>query len=255
MQLKVLFRRLLPVLAVGLLAGGGAAQAAEALSEEAETRVRNSLKVLLPNITPDSVRPTPVPGLVEVVFGPRLVYITDDGRFLLQGNVIDLERRENLTEGRVAEAKAKAIEAVGESNMIVFGPDNAKHTVTVFTDIDCAYCRKLHAEMDQYNDAGIRVRYLYFPRAGLESESYWKAVATWCADDRQQAMTDAKSGNAIDMKRCENPVESHYRLGAQMGVQGTPAIVTADGQVVPGYVPANKLRDALDQNSLAGGPR
>jgi thiol:disulfide interchange protein DsbC len=131
--------------------------------------------------------------------------------------------------------------------MVIYAPEEARHTVTVFTDIDCGFCRRLHAEMDQYHAQGIAIRYLFYPRAGIGSDSYAKAVSVWCADDRKGAMDDAKAGKSVPAKSCENPVEEHYELGQQMRLQGTPALVLADGEVVPGYVPADKLRRALDQ--------
>jgi len=116
----------------------------------------------------------------------------------------------------------------------------------VFTDIDCGYCRKLHADMDKYNAQGIRVRYLFYPRAGLRSESYRKAVSVWCADDRKAAMTAAKTGRPLPARSCVNPVADQYNLGRQLGVRGTPALVLEDGEIIPGYVPPDKLRTMLD---------
>ena len=136
---------------------------------------------------------------------------------------------------------------IDEDRMIVYGPDDAKHTITVFTDIDCGFCRRLHSEMDQYNKQGIAIRYLFYPRAGIGSDSYNKAVSVWCADDRHAAMDAAKAGKDIPSKTCDNPVEAHYELGQQMRVQGTPALVLSDGEIVPGYVPPAKLRRALDE--------
>jgi thiol:disulfide interchange protein DsbC len=128
---------------------------------------------------------------------------------------------------------------------VIFAPDKPKHTVTVFTDIDCGYCRKLHREIDGYLKAGIRVRYLFFPRAGLGSESFNEAVSVWCAADRQQAMTDAKAGKPIEAKTCENPVIDHMQLGESLQISGTPAIVLESGDLVPGYVPAERLAAML----------
>ena len=214
--------------------------------DTAETRIRNSLGVLLPGLVPDSIRPTPVEGLYELAFGTRIVYITADGRFLVQGKLVDLETRSEITEERLAALRLDAIEAVGEDSMVVYGPADARHTITVFTDIDCGYCRKLHAEMDDYNRLGIRVRYLFYPRAGVGSESYDKAVSVWCADDRNAAMDLAKAGREVPRKTCETPVEEHFALGQQFRIQGTPALVLDDGEVLPGYVPADKLAKALD---------
>lgn len=226
---------------------------AEGVDGEKEERIRSSLAVLLPGLIPDTIRPTPVDDLYEVAFGMRLVYLTGDGRFLLQGKLIDLETRTEITEARLSELKLAAISQVGEDQMVTFGPADAKHTVTVFTDIDCGFCRRLHAEMDQYNANGIRIRYLFYPRAGIGSESYDKAVSVWCADDRQVAMNEAKAGKEMPKKTCENPVAEHHALGQAMRIQGTPALLLEGGEMLPGYVPAQKLRQALDQRTAEGG--
>ena len=230
-----------------LLTGIGKADSTATVDAAAEEKIRNSLSVLLPGLEPDTVRQSPVPELFEITFGPRIVYITSDGRYLVQGKLVDLETRTEITDERLSQLKQAALESIGADQMISYSPDKPKHTVSIFTDIDCGFCRQLHAEMEQYNKQGIAVRYLFYPRAGIGSDSYKKAVSVWCADDRQTAMDSAKAGNAVPEKSCENPVEAHYELGQEMRVQGTPAIVLADGEVVPGYVPADKLRRALDQ--------
>jgi len=208
-----------------------------------------NLKMMVPGLEDATVTPSPVPGLYEVVAGPDVLYVTQDGRYLIQGSIIDLEERRNLTAPRIAQAAANAIEGVGEENMVIYEPKEVKHTVSVFTDIDCGYCRKLHSQMDKYLAHGIRIRYLFFPRAGLQSESYQKAVAVWCADDRNKAMTLAKSGQKIEMKECQNPVSSHYSLGEQMGIRGTPALVLDDGEKLPGYVPPDRLNEYLTKKA------
>jgi len=216
-----------------------------ALDKAKIENVTKNLKMMVPGLKDASVTPAPVPGLYEVVVGPDVLYVTQDGRYLIQGNVIDLEARENLTAPRIAQAASAAIENVGEENMVIYEPKETKHTITIFTDIDCGYCRKLHGQMDQYLAHGIRIRYLFFPRAGIQSESARKAVAVWCADDRNAAMTLAKSGQKIEMKDCKNPVSDHYSLGEQMGIRGTPALVLADGEKLPGYVPPDRLKEYL----------
>jgi len=209
-------------------------------------KVRQNLKMLLPDVDVTSVSPSPLPGLYEVVVDMDVVYVTADGRYLIQGSVIDLETRDNLTAPVAAKAKSAAMESVGEENMVIFEPKETKHTVSIFTDIDCGFCRKLHAQIDEYNNRGIRVRYLFYPRAGVGSPSYRKAVAVWCAEDRNQAMTLSKSGKEIEQKECENPVADHYELGKRMGVTGTPSLVLDDGEMLPGYVPPDKLSSYLD---------
>ena len=211
-----------------------------------DAKIRESLKTLLPSLTPDEVRSTPVDGLYELTFGARVAYVTEDGRHLLQGKLVDLQTREDLTENRLSELKLAALAGLSEDTMVIFGPEDARHTVTVFTDIDCGFCRKLHAEMASYNEQGIRVRYLFYPRAGVGSDSYNKAVSVWCADDRKAAMDLAKAGKPLDRRTCDNPVDEHLELGQSMRIQGTPALMLADGEIVPGYVPADKLGKALD---------
>ncbi len=208
-----------------------------------------NLKRMIPGLSDTSVSPAPIPGLYEVIVGSDVLYVTQDGRYLIQGNIIDLETRENLTAPRAAQATAEVIEGIGEENMVIYEPKETKHTVTIFTDIDCGYCRKLHAQMDEYLAQGIRIRYLFFPRAGMQSESARKSEAVWCADDRNEAMTLAKNGQKIEMKRCENPVSSHYSLGEQMGIRGTPALVLEDGEKLPGYVPPDRLNQYLTQKA------
>jgi thiol:disulfide interchange protein DsbC len=228
---------------------------AEAAADQAVAdRIRSSLAVFAPNVQPDSITATPVPGLYEVMFGPRLIYMSSDGRYLMQGNLIDLEGREDLTEPRVAAAKMRAVEAIGEDKMLTFGAADAPHTITVFTDIDCGYCRKLHSEMDQLNHDGIRVRYLLYPRAGKDSPSYVEAVSAWCADDPLTALTLAKKGQAIPEKTCDHPVDEHLALGHMMGIQGTPSILLDGGETLPGYVPAKRLKAMLEERRALATP-
>ena len=232
-----------------LLAAAAQAQVEPATQE----KIRSSLAVLLPGLSPDAILSTPIEGLYEVTFGTRIVYITADGRYLIQGKVVDLETRTEITEQRLSKLKQAALAEIGEDRMVIYGPDDPRHTITVFTDIDCGFCRKLHSEMKTYNEQGIQIRYLFYPRAGIGSESYDKAVSVWCADDRKTAMDTAKAGKAIPARKCENPVAEHHALGQAMRIQGTPALVLDDGEILPGYVPADKLRRALDQRRAQPG--
>lgn len=207
--------------------------------------IRKALTGILP-AGPDQILPTPVPGLFEVTYGPQLFYISEDGRYLIQGHLIDIVARDDLTEARQSQLHKAAIDKLGDENMVVFAAAKPKHTITVFTDIDCGYCRKLHSEIKQTNDLGITVRYLFFPRSGVNTESYYKAETVWCSEDRKQALTDAKSGKTMPRKTCDNPIDEHMQLVQAFGLQGTPAIVLEDGRVIPGYVPAKQLEAMLD---------
>ena len=224
-----------------------AAVRAEGVDPQVEERIRNSLAVLLPGLVADSIRATPIDNLYEVGFGMRLVYVTGDGRYLLQGKVIDLETRTEITDNRLSELKLAALAKLDEKDMIVFGPDDAKYTITAFTDVDCGYCRKLHDQIADYNAQGIAIEYMFFPRAGVGSASFDKAVDVWCAADRRDALTEAKAGGEPVKAECPNPVEAEYALGQRIGVNGTPAIFTADGTQIGGYVPPEQMRARLDQ--------
>ena len=241
-------------LGIALTIAAGTAPAAEPatyseVTGDAAKRIRASVEQLIPGMKVDSIRTTPIAGLYEVALGPRLVYMTDSGRYLIQGSIIDVEKKENITEARAGAARIRAIDALGEDQMLIFGPKNAAHTVTVFTDIDCGYCRKLHGEIAKYNDNGIRVRYLFFPRSGEGGESYKKAVSVWCASDRKQALTDAKAGKDVPTKTCANPVDQHMTMGELVGVSGTPFMVLPDGGDLPGYVPAERLKLILAEHA------
>jgi len=211
--------------------------------------VEQALKEALPGVKPDSITPSAMSGLYEVVVGPKLFYVSEDGRYLFQGSMIDIKAREDLTESKLADARINSLKKVGLDNMIVFKPKSSKHLVYVFTDIDCGYCRKLHSEIDQYLAEGIEIRYLFFPRAGEGSDSYKKAVSVWCADDRNAALTKAKRGDTVESRQCDNPVDRHLTLGTQMGAAGTPMLVTEKGNILPGYVPAGQLAKILAQES------
>lgn len=208
--------------------------------------VEAALKEALPTIKPDSISESPVKGLWEVVVGARLFYVSEDGKFLMHGSIMDLKTREDLSDLRLSSIRLKALEKVGLENMIVFKPKIGKHFVYVFTDIDCGYCRKLHSEIENYLREGIEVRYLFFPRAGKDSDSYKKAVTVWCAKDRNAALTRAKNGENFTSKSCENPVDQHMALASAMGASGTPMIVTDKGMIIPGFVPPKELAKELE---------
>ena len=215
------------------------------LSHANEDAVRKALNKTMPTLKVDYVKPSEAKGLYEVAVGANIVYVSEDGKYLLQGHLIDLEAKKDLTELKLANTRKLAIEKLGEEQMIIFKPEKSQYKVSVFTDIDCGYCRKLHSEMDQYMAEGISIQYLFYPRAGKGSDSYNKAVSVWCADDRNSALTAAKNGGTPTEKTCDNPVDQHMQLGVEFEVRGTPMIVTEKGNIFPGYVPAKQLAKAL----------
>jgi thiol:disulfide interchange protein DsbC len=211
-----------------------------------ENTVKQAMAKSMPSVKIDSVKPSVINGLYEVIVGANIIYVSDNGKYILQGHLIDVDARRDLTEEKLGDTRIQAIEKIGQNNMIVFKPKINKYKVSIFTDIDCGYCQKLHSEIDQYLAEGITVQYLFFPRAGKGSDSYNKAVSVWCSDDRNAALTSAKKGNVPASKSCDNPVDEHMQLGAEFDVKGTPMIVTEKGNIYPGYLPAKQLAEALE---------
>jgi thiol:disulfide interchange protein DsbC len=206
---------------------------------------RVALAAKIPGSKPEDLRATPVPGVFELTHGIDLSYVTADAKYVFSGDLYQVNDKgefPNLSDARRGELRLAKLATVPESEMLVFGPATAKHTVTVFTDIDCPWCRKLHEQVAGYNKLGIRVRYLFYPRSGPDTESWYKAEAVWCAKDRNKAMTLAKAEKPIEMKRCANtPVARDYKLGRELGVSGTPGIVLENGELVPGYLAPDDL--------------
>ncbi len=225
---------------------------APALAESDLQAIKRTISERLPGATVDHVAPSPIKGIYEVgVDGGDIIYVSADGRYLLSGVMIDLVTQENLTERVLAGRRAKVLDGVPENSMIIYEPvGEVKHTLTTFTDIDCPYCRKMHREMALLNRMGIRVRYMLFPRAGVASKSYEKAVSVWCADDQQGEMTKAKTGAIPELRECQNPVREHMALARRLGLQGTPYTITDTGRAIGGYVPAPELLESLEADKL-----
>lgn len=214
--------------------------------EQVEQRIRK----LAPNADSIAVSETPVEGVLQVQVDGEILYASIDGKYLIQGRIIDLDTRADLTEEAKALHRLELMKGINVKEEITFAPPDPLYELTVFTDVDCGYCRKLHSQIAEYNQQGISIHYMAFPRAGIGSSSYDKFVSIWCADDQQTALTNAKAGNDPVPEQCDNPVAAQYELGIQMGVTGTPAMVTADGTLLPGYVPPADLRQRLD--TMAG---
>jgi thiol:disulfide interchange protein DsbC len=210
-----------------------------------EKTIREFIAKSMPTMKIDAIKPAEVKGLYEISVGANVFYVSEDGKYLIEGHLIDIAARKDLTEGRLNASHVNAIKKLGTDKMIIFKPKTSKYTVTIFTDIDCGYCRKLHSEIDSYMAEGITIQYIFFPRTGKDTESYKKAVSVWCADDRKAALTAAKKGEGIKEKTCSNPVDEHMKLGGEFEVNGTPTIVSEKGQVYPGYLPAKQLAAML----------
>lgn len=212
--------------------------------------VKAALQKLMPQsqVEPDRITASPLAGLYEVVIGTQVVYVSSDGRYIVRGDVLDLQARQNVTELARRDGRLKALSTIDPKSMVVFKPKETKYVVTAFTDIDCSFCRKMHQQMAEYNEVGIEMRYLAYPRSGIDTPSYDKAVNVWCAANQQDAMTQAKAGKDLPGKDCKNPVKQHMQVGEEVGVTGTPSLVLENGQLIPGYVEPQRLLRILEQS-------
>jgi len=231
-----------------------AAKTAVAKPDSADGRARQALQALNPQIQIDYVGASALPGFREAIVGGQVVLVSDDGRYLVQGQVLDMQDKKELTQGSPALAKYRRdlLDSIKAKDRIVFSPPNPKYTIDVFTDVECGYCRKLHSEIAEYNRLGIAVNYMAFPRMGLGSKDHRDMISVWCASDRKQALTDAKSDKPIVAKDCKSPVDMEYHIGQRLGISGTPAIFAPDGTQLGGYLPPQQLREALDKLAGAG---
>ena len=229
---------------IALLACAACAQATDPQLE----KVRKDIVERIPGIKAESITPSAAPGLYQVQRGQEFGYVTADGRYMIFGDMVDLVTGEQITERQRNDARVAVLKQFGPDQVIEFAPKDAKYFVTVFTDIDCGYCRKLHSEMPQYNAAGIGIRYVFFPRSGPHTPSFEQAQAVWCSADRREALTQAKRGVHINAPTsCPNPVAQHYAAGESIGVNATPTMILPDGEVVRGYVRAQPLAARLAQ--------
>jgi thiol:disulfide interchange protein DsbC len=228
------------VLAQGVAAPAALAPAANAAAPKVDPRAVIVKKI--DGIRLEDVRMSPVNGVFEVTKDADISYLSSDGRYAILGDLIDLDTDANISENRRRAVRARMIETVPESEMLVFSPKDPKYTITVFTDIDCGYCRRLHSQIAEYNKLGIRVRYMFFPRSGPNTESWHKAESVWCSSNRNDALTRAKNGENTNAPNCPTDiVKRDYELGNKLGVSGTPAIFLASGEMLPGYAPPGEL--------------
>jgi len=210
-----------------------------------EAKVREAVKSLVPSAQIDSIMVSKLPGFHEVVLSGQVLYISSDGKYLVQGMVYDVAMKRDLTEEKKSTMRKAALAGVPKNRMITFAAKDEKHRVTVFTDIDCGYCRKLHQQIAEYNNLGITIDYLFFPRSGPNTPSFEKAITVWCSADKNKAFTEAKNGVEQEKKTCDNPISDDFALGQKVGVSGTPMIVAVDGSQIGGYVAPAQMLERL----------
>lgn len=215
-------------------------------------QLEQALQEKMPELEITEISETPVPGIFELLTGGDVVYLTPDAGFMFQGSLIDLDARTNLTQLRQGQVHMALINKIPDEETVVFAPEKSDNMreMTVFTDTSCPYCSKLHEDVDELNAAGIKVRYLLYPRAGLGSGAHKELMSVWCAEDQQSAMTAAKRGQRIEEKTCETPIENHIAIAQQVGLRGTPLIYLDSGEMISGYRPADTIIESV-KNSEA----
>ena len=224
--------------------------ASTTLADEADsnlTKVREKGTAMFDTIEAKDVTISPVDGWYTIQKGSIVAYISTDGRYLLQGDLIDLEQSINMSEASRNQSRRELMASVKNADVILFSPAVKKYSVSVFTDVECSYCRRLHNQIDEYLAHGIEVRYLMYPRNGPTSKAWATSEHVWCASDRNSALTAAKNDRQFAFSDCDaSMVQSQYQMGQEVGLSGTPAIVLDDGTLISGYLPPDQLKARLD---------
>lgn len=248
---KLLLAMGISAVLAGACVAADAPPAADGITPEASQQVLKALQKLAPQVQLDSIEKAPMPGFYQVIAAGQMMYLSADGKYLLNGELIDLASMKNASEPAWAKFRKTELAKVPASQRIVYAPANPKYTVTVFTDVSCGYCRELHKHIEAFNQAGIAVEYLAWPREGLTTTAgrptptYQAMTSIWCAADRKAAFTAAIDGGETKAASCTNPVESQFELGMKLGVNGTPAIIGPDGRMLGGYVTPAQLLSLL----------
>ncbi len=222
--------------------------AVSAAEQSGADKLKQALAKSMPNVQATKISATPVEGLYEVIVGSQVVYMSVDARYMIEGDLYDLKTKSNVSEDAKSAIRLSAINKLGAENMLVYTPSEtkkAKDVITVVTDIDCPYCRRLHSEIPDYMKNDVEVRYIFMPLKGASDMK--KTVSVWCSDDKQLALDIAKAGGEVEDKVCENPIKEHLKIARELGVRGTPAIILENGQLLPGYVPVDKLVAELNK--------
>ena len=225
--------------------------AAQQVDDDLE-QVRTKVSGMFDTIERNNINPSPVDGWYSIQQGSIVAYISNTGRYLLQGDLIDLDNNVNVSELARTDSRRQLMSTIKDEDVILFSPADVKYSISIFTDIECTYCRRLHGQIDEYLAHGIEVRYLMYPRNGPTSRAWSTAEEVWCSSDRNSALTAAKSDRKFASTDCDaSAVQEHYAMGREIGLSGTPAIVFEDGTLISGYVPPDQLKAQLDAAAVA----
>lgn len=213
-------------------------------SKVEQGNIKKQVHAAFPELVVETIKQSPVSGLYQLTSGPVVLYASNDGRYLLAGDVLDLESDDddrNVTEPARRDARVSVLKRLDPTEMVIYRPKTVKAVVTVFTDADCGYCRKLHQEIPRLMDLGIELRYLAYPRQGRGSATYTKMESIWCSNDPKSMMTKVMEGEHVQPITCRNTIPAQLLLGEKLGISGTPTLVFADGSLWAGYLTAEKL--------------
>lgn len=228
----------------------------------AEKIVRQAVASLAAKAEINAIDVSPMPGFLQVIASGQMLYVSADGKFLLNGDMLDLGTKQNVSNAGWAKFRKAELARVPASQKIVYAPAHPKLTISVFTDVNCGFCRKLHEHIADFNKAGIAVEYLAWPREGLVTSAgrptptYTEMVSVWCASDPKATFSAAIIGRAPTPATCSNPVKDQFELGLKVGLTGTPAIYGPDGRTLGGYVTVDQLlqevKDGTDGTDASG---
>lgn len=239
-------RQILSIIGITVAAAGCLGTTLAVADEQLEA-VRAKIAEKFDAIDAEDIDTSGIDGWYKIQKGAIVAYVSADGRYLMQGDMIDLDNSINLTELARNSARLELMDTLDDGEVIAFTPAEIKHTVTIFTDVECGYCRRLHSQIDDYLAKGIEVRYLLYPRNGPASRAWNTSEDVWCASDRRRALTAAKMDREFETQKCDaSAVQQHYILGQEVGLTGTPAIILEDGELIGGYLPADQLALRLD---------
>ncbi|MGI9201837.1 MAG: thioredoxin fold domain-containing protein [Woeseiaceae bacterium] len=223
------------------------ASAQQADAEAELQNVRQKVNAMFQAIAPEDVTPSPLEGWYTIHRGSIVAYVSSDARYLIQGDLIDLDANVNLSEYVRNSSRRELMASVSDEEVIAFSPSEVKYSIDVFTDVDCTYCRRLHSQIDEYLAYGIEIRYLMYPRNGPSSPAWTTAEEVWCSNDRNSALTAAKADRKFASTNCDaSAIAQQYDLGQEVGLTGTPAMVLDDGTLISGYLPPDQLKARLD---------
>ena len=223
------------------------ASAQQADAEAELQNVRQKVNAMFQAIAPEDVTPSPLEGWYTIHRGSIVAYVSADARYLMQGDLIDLDSNVNLSEYVRNSSRRELMASVSDEEVIAFSPAEVKYSIAVFTDVDCTYCRRLHSQIDEYLAYGIEIRYLMYPRNGPSSPAWATAEEVWCSNDRNSALTAAKADRKFASTNCDaSAIAQQYDLGQEVGLTGTPAMVLDDGTLISGYLPPDQLKARLD---------